>query len=184
MPNPNFEASGDIENWPRNVPGKPTQAAVFGVLHPKKGKHCEIIWTGQFPDLEPAMYWAAKKEVQAVRKDKWIVASRVLWQHELTPQQAVDTCFKQMSAQLDEVMSANDRGDGEPPALGFGPIRPVDLTDGKGHYVELVKEGDDAADPLGSFFLPPMPKGGDEERDDQGNDGSATQWIPRDPRRE
>ena len=51
----NFEAAADFSEWPPNVPGKPTQAAVFGVYHPAKGRVCEILWTGQFPDLDPAM---------------------------------------------------------------------------------------------------------------------------------
>ena len=60
-----FEAAANMADWPPNEPNKPTQAAVFGVYHPKKGKAFEILWTGQFPDLEPALYWAAKKEIEA-----------------------------------------------------------------------------------------------------------------------
>jgi hypothetical protein len=91
-----LEGAGDLESWPPNRPGKPTQVAVFGMYHPKKGKCCEILWTGQFPDLEPAMYWGAKKEMEAVRKGKWYIASRVLWQHELTSEQAVEAARQKM----------------------------------------------------------------------------------------
>ena len=151
----NYEYSGDMSDWPKNESGKPTQAAVYGVFHPTRGRVTEILWTAQFPDLEPAMYWAAKKEVQAVRKDKWIIASRVLWQHGLTPEQAVATCVKQMAPHLDSVIASWERGDDEPdfgdPA---GPIQPVDHSKVQGHYVEVTKPGeDDAADPLASFFL-------------------------------
>src|SRR5438046_427902 len=103
---PTFEASGNMADWPANEHGKPTQAAVFGLFHPNKGKTCQLLWTGQFPDLQPAMYWAAKKEVEACRKGKWIIASRVLWQHDLTPEQAVDVAAKQMMPQLDEALRA------------------------------------------------------------------------------
>jgi len=33
-----FEGAGDIDSWPTNQPGKPTQVAVFGMYHPKKGQ--------------------------------------------------------------------------------------------------------------------------------------------------
>jgi hypothetical protein len=155
MMDKHFEAAGNMDDWPKNEAGKPTQAAVYGVFHPTRGRVTEILWTAQFPDLEPAMYWAAKKEVQAVRKDKWIIASRVLWQHELTPEQAVAACVKQMAPHLDSVIASWERGDDEPdfgdPA---GPMQPVDHSKVQGHYVEVTKPGeDDAADPLASFFI-------------------------------
>src|SRR4029453_14795647 len=106
MSKQNYEYAGVVDDWPKNEPGKPTQAAVFGVMHPTRGKVCEILWTGKFPDLEPAMYWAAKKKAHAGRKDKWSIASRVLWQHDLTPEQAVQTCFKMMSPQIDQAMKS------------------------------------------------------------------------------
>src|SRR5437762_8770167 len=118
-----FEGAGNISDWPPNAPGKATRAAVFGVYHLKRGKRCEILWTGKFPDLEPAMYWAAKKEVEAIRKGNWDMASRVLWQHELTPQQAVNAIVKQMTPQLTQALgSLESGGDFD---LGAGPMREV-----------------------------------------------------------
>src|SRR4051812_6790093 len=99
-----FEAVGDMKDWPPNVAGKATQAAGFGVFHPKKGKRFEMLWTAKFPDLEPAMYWAAKKEMEAVRKGKWMMASRLLWQHELTPEQALEVIKREMGPQVDRAL--------------------------------------------------------------------------------
>src|SRR5690242_5704472 len=104
--NEQFEAAGDMKDWPKNERGKPTQAAVFGVFHPKKGKRFEILWTGKFPDLEPAMYWAAKKEMEAVRKGKWMMSSRLLWQHELTPEQALEVVKREMGPQVDRALGS------------------------------------------------------------------------------
>ena len=146
-----FEATGNMDDWPPNVAGKPTQAAVFGVLHPTRGKQCEILWTGQFPDLEPAMYWAAKKDVEAVRKGKWIMASRVLWQHELTPEQAVETCFKTMEPQTDQAIGSFLSGDDDID-VGQGPMRTINPGEAKGYYVEITKSDDPDADPIASFF--------------------------------
>ena len=166
-----FEATGNVDDWPQNVPGKPTQAAVMGVLHPKHGKRCEILWTGEFPDLEPAMYWAAKKEMQAIRKEKWVMASRVLWQHELTPEQAVAAIFKTMEPQIDLIIQQYERG-AQTVDLGRGPMRAVDPSEVEGHYVEVVPADDDQADPIASFIVPPAPV---ENADD-------ITWLPTDPR--
>src|ERR1043166_7852127 len=106
----NFEATGNISDWPRNEPGKRTQVAIFGLYHPNKGKTCEILWTASFPDLDGAMYWAAKKEIQAVHNGKWSMASRVLWQHDLTPEQAVAAAQKAMAPQLDAALEAAQSG--------------------------------------------------------------------------
>ncbi len=145
MPNgQQIEASGNLSDWPKNVPGKPTHVAVFGVLHPKKGRKCEILWTGDFPDLEPAMYWGAKKEIHALRKLKWTFASRVIWQHDLTPEQAVKTIYEQMAPQMDRMLS--HKGDG-PLDLGEGPMKPVDYSKVEGFYVEIEKR-DDADGPF------------------------------------
>ena len=117
--NPDFEAVANVENWPPNMPGKATRAAVIGIYHPDKGKRFEILWTGEFPDLEPALYWAAKKEIEAVRKGKWMMASRVVWQHGLEPEQAVAALRKQMEPQVDAALRSYRRGDrrsgGRPP---------------------------------------------------------------------
>jgi hypothetical protein len=139
MSNYHFEASGDLSQWPKNEYGKPTHVAVFGVLHPTEGKQCRILWTGDFPDLQPAMYWAAKKELEAVRKDKWMLASRVIWQHNLKPEQAVAVCFREMEPQIDIAIHAAMRG--EEPEIGDGPMKPVDYSKVEGHVVEL--EGPD-----------------------------------------
>src|SRR5947208_7278164 len=102
----NYEAAGGISGWPKNEAGKPTQVAVFGVLHPDRGQVCEILYTAKFPDLEQATYWAAKKEVEAVRKGQWMAASRVIWQHELTPEQAVPAAERQMQPQMKQMMKS------------------------------------------------------------------------------
>src|SRR5207247_317925 len=136
-------------DWPPNVPGKATRAAVFGVYHLKRGKRCEILWTGEFPDLQPAMYWAAKKEVQAVRKDKWVMASRVLWQHELTPEQAVQAAYKQMEPQLNHAIRSLEKGGGEPIDMGIGPMHEVKPGEAEGYYIEATPPGaPDTDDPL------------------------------------
>ena len=153
----NFEASGDLSNWPKNVPGKATQAAVFGLVHHDRGRVCEILWTGQFPDLEPAMYWAAKKEVQAVRRGGWMVASRVLWQHGLAPEQAVKAAQKVMEPQLDRALAAGPFGAAD--ALGPGPMRPVDHDKVAGHYVEIDTNGEIEGDDEGFWLLNKKPKG-------------------------
>ena len=149
----NFEAAGDINEWPKNEPGRPTQVAVFGIGHPEKGgKAFEILWTGKFPDLDQAMYWGAKKEMQAVRKLKWLSASRVLWQHDLTPEQAVESCRKQMEPQLTGVL--RDTKAGVEPKLGEGPMKPVDYSKAKGLYVEVEDPNDpDGPDPIEPFFV-------------------------------
>src|SRR5438094_672344 len=132
----NYEAAGDLSEWPANVPGKPTQVAVFGVEPSGKGStRFEILWTGKFPDLDQAMYWGAKKEMEAVRRGKWMGASRVLWHHELSPEQAVAAVYKQMEAQLNRAMAAAELG-GEPD-IGEGPMKPVDYSKAKGLYVEV-----------------------------------------------
>jgi hypothetical protein len=173
-----FEATGNLDDWPPNESGKPTQAAVYGVLHPEKGKCCQILWTGQFPDLQPAMYWAAKKEVQAVRKDRWTVASRVLWQHDLTPEQAVDACYQRMAPQLDSVIRSMEQG-AEEPDYGVGPMRPVDPAEVQGHYVEVVPKDDDGhSDPIASFFLN---YGEGREDDDDGENDVEVEWISPQP---
>src|SRR4051812_39836909 len=121
---PDYEAVGNLDDWPKNEPGKPTRAAVFGVYHADRGRCCEILWHGAFPDLQPAMYWAAKKEIEAVRRDKWIMATRVLWQHELTPEDAVQAAFEVMSPQVSLAIRAMKAG--KVPKVGDGPMRPVD----------------------------------------------------------
>ena len=167
----NFEAAGDINEWPKNEPGRPTQVAVFGIGHPEKGgKAFEILWTGKFPDLDQAMYWGAKKEMQAVRKLKWMSASRVLWQHGLSPEQAVAAVYKQMQPQLDRATASAELGGA--PDIGEGPMKPVDYSKVKGFYVEL--EGPDGKDAIEPFFVPleDLPQ----------DDGEPDDHIPNDPR--
>ena len=139
-PGINFEAAGDFADWPKNEPGKPTQVAVFGLLHSKRGKGCEIIWTGQFPDLEKAMYWGAKKELEAIRKRGFQMASRVLWQHELTPEQAVAMAYRQTEKQMDRAMKAAEQGTGLAEALGNDPndpLRPIDYSKVEGFAMDI-----------------------------------------------
>lgn len=166
-----FEGTANIEAWPPNVPGTLTHVAVFGLYHLERGKTCEILWTGDFPDLQPAMYWAAKKEIEAVRKGKWQVASRVLWQHDLTPEQAVKACRKQVEPQMDRALSAAQEGD--EPDFGDGPVKKVDPRTAEAVYVEAhTKDGVD-------LFQGFLPRGA---FDDDGDDDGRTLNIPLDPR--
>jgi hypothetical protein len=183
--NGQFEAGGNVQSWPPNVAGKATQAAVFGCMHSTRGKCCEILWTGTFPDLDPALYWAAKKEMAAVRKDKWIVASRVVWQHELTPEQAVAACYKMMEPQLDRAVKGVEHATrSDDFDIGEGPMEPIKPEDAKQLYVELVPAGDDQADPIASFVAPGpgspdwLSAWGLDDEDD--NDVPVT-WLPEDP---
>jgi hypothetical protein len=136
----NFEAGGDLEDWPPNVHGKQTQVAVFGTQHKTRGKCCEIIWTAIFPDLDKAMYWGAKKEVEAIKKRGFHMASRVIWQHDLTPEVAVATVYKRMEPQMDRVMGAVKKG-GDPDAAlrsgPQGPMKPIDYCKPRDYYVEI-----------------------------------------------
>jgi hypothetical protein len=135
----NFEAAGDFAEWPANEAGKPTQVAVFGIFHRSRGKCCEIMYTGQFPDLEKAMYWGAKKELEAIRKKNFQMASRVLWQHDLTPEQAVAAAYKRTEKQMDRALNAAESGSSLVEALGSekGPLRPVDYSKVQGFAVDI-----------------------------------------------
>jgi len=136
----NFEAAGDLEDWPPNVPGKQTQVAVFGTEHKTRGKCCEIVWTAVFPDLDKAMYWGAKKEVELIKKLGFMMASRVIWQHELTPEQAVATVYKQLEPQIDSVIKSAKAGGDPHAALAAnpdGPMQPIDYTKPRDYYVEI-----------------------------------------------
>jgi hypothetical protein len=144
-----FEAAGDMADWPKNVHGKPTQAAVFGLYHSTRGKRFEVLWTGKFPDLQPALYWAAKKEVEAVRKGKWMMACRVAWQHDLEPEQALEAARRQMEPQIDAAMRGY-ASDGEFD-IGAGPMCPVRPGESDRYMEILPPDGDD---PIGSFILP------------------------------
>src|SRR5437868_2274938 len=125
-----FEAGGNIEPWPPNVAGKATQAAVFGWMHPARGKCCEVLWNAAVPDLDAALYWAAKKERAATRRDKWIMAGRVVWQHELTAEQAVAACFKLIEPQLDHAARSIEHAtSADDIDIGGGPMKPIDLAD-------------------------------------------------------
>jgi hypothetical protein len=168
----NFEAGGDISEWPKNEPGKPTQVAIFGIGHPEKGaKAFEMLWTGKFPDLDQAMYWGAKKEMQAMRKGKWMAASRVLWQHNLTPEQAVAAVYTQMQPQLDRAMASAELGGA--PDIGEGPMKPIDYSKAKGLYVEVADPSNpDGPDPIEPFFVP----------FDDDDDRTEKDHIPNDPR--
>jgi hypothetical protein len=127
------------------------------MYHPKKGKCCEILWTGQFPSLEPAMYWGAKKELEAVRKGKWYIASRVLWQHELSPEQAVEVCRKKMQAQVDHAIAQFRRGDTPTLTQVPGGLRPILPSDGHARLVE-IEDPNSPGDSL-SAWIPAKPDG-------------------------
>jgi hypothetical protein len=142
----NFEASGNFEEWPPNEPNKPTQVAIYGTYHPQRGKCCEVLWTGQFPDLEKAMYWGGKKELEAIRKRKFMMASRVLWQHDLTPEQAVAVAYKRMEPQMDQAIQAMQRGSNPIEAMGSdpnGPLKPIDYSKVHGFVVDLEPPDED-----------------------------------------
>ncbi len=136
----NFEAGGDLEDWPKNVPGKQTQVAVFGTEHNTRGKCCEIMWTAVFPDLDKAMYWGAKKEVELIKKHGFLMASRVIWQHDLSPEVAVATIYKRMEPQMDSVIKTFKAG-GDPNAAlratPDGPMKPIDYSKPRDYYVEI-----------------------------------------------
>ena len=145
----NFEAGGDLKDWPPNVPGKPTQVAVFGTEHTQRGKCCEILWMGKFPDLQKAMYWGAKKELEAIRKRGFYMASRVIWQHDLTPEEAVATVYRQMEPQMESVMKAWKKGEDPAAALRAGPegpMKPIDYSKPRDYLVEIEIPDDDPAD--------------------------------------
>jgi hypothetical protein len=140
-----IESAGNNAAWPRNLPGKPTQLAVFGVERTAGGLRYELTFTGRFPDLDKAMYWGAKREVQTLRDERFMIASRVLWQHDLTPEAAVAETFAQMEPQLRRALAAADVGFDAEAALfnGDGPMRPVDPKEVKGYYVEVQAPRDD-----------------------------------------
>ena len=144
-----FEAGGNLEDWPPNVAGKQTQVAVFGTQHSERGKCCEIMWSAIFPDLQKAMYWGAKKEVEAIKRRGFIMASRVIWQHDLTPEVAVATVYKRMEPQMDSVMKTVKKG-GDPDAAlragPEGPMKPIDYSKPRDYYVEIEIPDEDAPD--------------------------------------
>jgi hypothetical protein len=161
---------------------------VFGCMHPERGKCWEILWTAKFDDLDAALFWAAKKEMQATRRDKWIIASRVAWQHELTPEEAVGACFKLVEPQLERVCKSVEQGATSASELdiGEGPMKAIDLADAEKMYVELVPEGDDQAEPIASFVAP-GPGSPDWLAawgidDGEGGDNDVpVEWVPVDP---
>jgi hypothetical protein len=130
--------------------------AVFGMYHPKKGMCCEVLWTGKFPALDTAMYWGAKKELEAVRKGKWYIASRVLWQHELTPEQAVEGARQKMQPQVDRAIADFKRG--STPSFVEMPdgLRPIRPGDGHGMLIEI--EDPKNPDDVIRAYLPPDPR--------------------------
>ena len=171
----NLEASGDNAAWPPNLPGRPTQLAVFGIERDATGNglRYELTFTGKFPDLDKAMYWGAKQEVKALKGGRFLMASRVLWQHELTPEAAAAESFKQMEPQVRRALLASDVGFDMQSALFDGSpddaLQPVDYSKAAGIYVEAIPPaGDDDDDGLGPALEGPP--------DDEPG------WIPPDPR--
>jgi hypothetical protein len=165
----NFEASGNFDQWPPNQPGKPTQLAVFAMYHPKKGKCCDTLFTAKFDTLEKAMYWGAKKEIEAVRKHKYMMASRVLWQHDLTPEQAVATAYKQMEPQMDQAIRAWQGGFDLAPVFNDpkAALQPVDYSKVQGFAVDI--EGPDGN--VVSGFVPRDPRDSDDNPASDAKDG-------------
>jgi len=122
----------------------------------------------------------------AVRKDKWIMASRVVWQHELTAEQAVAACYKMMEPQLDRAVKGIEHATSSDDFdIGEGPMKPIDLNDAKQIYVELVPANDDQADPIASFVAPGpgspdwLSAWGVDDVEDE-NDVPVT-WVSKDP---
>jgi len=156
-----FESVGDNLGWPVNLPGKPTQLAVFGVERYPGGLRYEMTFTGRFPDLEKAMYWGAKREVETLRRKKFFLASRVLWQHDLTPEAAVAETFAQMEPQIRRALAAIDVGF-DPEAALFddpdGPMKPVDPSKVAGYYVAAVPTDDPDDESAAADFIPPDPR--------------------------
>ncbi len=154
-----IESSANNAGWPKNLPGKPTQLAVFGVERHAGGLRYEMTFTGRFPDLDKAMYWGAKREVQTLRDGRFLMASRVLWQHGLTPEAAVAEAFAQMEPQVRRALAAADVGFDAEAALfdGDGPMRPIDHAKVDGYYVEAVPPDEDLPDDAPNF-IPPDPR--------------------------
>ncbi len=154
------ESTGNNADWPRNVPGKPTQLAVFGVERRGGGLRYEMTFTGRFPDLDKAMYWGAKREVQTLRDGRFLMASRVLWQHDLTPEEAVAHSFARMEPQLRRALAAADVGFDAEAALfdGDGPMKPIDHSKVEGYYVEAHPSIEDGPPDDVPNYIPPDPR--------------------------
>lgn len=144
------EGSGNLADWPKNEPGKPTRVVVLGLSTAADGRTTyEILYTGRFPNLEKAMYWGAKKELEIIRRGRHPMANRVLWQHELTPEQAAAVAFAQIAPQLDRAAAAGAAG-GDVEAALFadptGPMKPIDHSAVHGYAVDFGPTGDPPAD--------------------------------------
>ena len=136
----NFEAAANFDEWPPNEKGKATQVAVFGLDPDRAGVQYEILWTGKFPDLEKAMYWGAKKELEIIRQGVFPIASRVLWQHDLSPQQAVEAAYRKTKQQMDEALAAAKNGVDPNIAMGNtpnGPLHAVDYSKVEGFVFDI-----------------------------------------------
>ena len=151
-----IESTSNNADWPKNLPGKPTQLAVFGVEQVDGGLRYELTFTGKFPDLDRAMYWGAKQEVKTLRQGKFVVASRVLWQHDLTPEAAVAEMFAQMEPQVRRALAAADVGFDTEAAMfdGDGPMKPVDYSKVDRAYIEV----EPPPPQNGPNFIPPDPR--------------------------
>ena len=130
------EFAGNNSAWPPNVPGKPTQLAVFAIGVRKGNPIYEITFTATYPDLDKAMYWGAKKEIEVIKAKKFTIASRVIWQHDLTAEQAVAEMWQTMEPQVRRALSASSVG-GTLASLGEGPMKPVDYASSEGIYIEF-----------------------------------------------
>ena len=146
-----FEGAGDLDEWPRNVPSKPTQVAVFGLLPPEKRRVLQNALDRPVPG-PPARDVLGREEGTGSRaQGKWYIASRVLWQHELTPEQAVEAARRKMQPQVDQAVAEFKRG-GVPSITEVpGGLRPVRPGDGHGLLVE-IEDLDNPGDPLSAWF--------------------------------
>ena len=159
-----IEGAGDLADWPKNVPGKPTQVVVLGVTPAAGGRRSsyEVLFIGQFPNLDKAMYWGGKKELEIIRKGKYPIANRVLWQHDLSPERAAATVFAQIAPQLDRASAAGSVG-GDVGAALFGDpngfMKPIDHSAVDGYIVDVGPAGeppdDDDLMPPSSWGKPP-----------------------------
>jgi hypothetical protein len=112
--------------------------------------------------------------MESVRKGKWMMASRVVWQHDLELEAAVAVARKQMEPQMNAALKAmRSGGDVD---IGAGPMRQIGPNEGAPNYVELVPNGSD--DPIASFIVP-----AEQMPTDLPRDFPPDLWAPPDPRR-
>ena len=70
----------------------------------------------------------------------------VVWQHDLTPEQAVEIAYQTMRPQMENAIGKAERG--EAPTLGEGPMKPVDYENVDDVYIEVDRPDDDDDVPI------------------------------------